>query len=246
MSLTDHYEVLGLDRSCTDAQIRAAYRMLARQHHPDLNGGSAESVIRTQALNAAHEVLGDPVRREAYDREWERWNRRQTGTVSGAGSRAANIAHEVRLRLDEFIRGAVLEIQVRDPGTGSGGERYELRIPAGTVPGTRFRIARRGVSAGSQVVVRVKAASDSRFKVRGTDLRCDLRIRLDRAMSGGNETVRGVDGRMLRVEIPARVARGASVTLPGEGLPRKGGGRGALMVRIVYQPEVRVKRMSRG
>ncbi|NBP24832.1 MAG: DUF3048 domain-containing protein, partial [Proteobacteria bacterium] len=67
--LPDHYAALGLHRRCTADQIRTAYRLLAKQHHPDLNGGSAESLAQTRALNAAHEVLGDPERRAAYDRE---------------------------------------------------------------------------------------------------------------------------------------------------------------------------------
>ena len=65
----NHYTVLGLDRRCTEAQIKTAYRLLARQHHPDLNPESAEALARTQALNAAYEVLSDPERRTAYDAE---------------------------------------------------------------------------------------------------------------------------------------------------------------------------------
>jgi curved DNA-binding protein len=66
-----HYATLGLDRRCTLAQIRAAYRVLAKQHHPDLNPNSPAAVRHTQALNAAHEILSDPERRAAYDQELE-------------------------------------------------------------------------------------------------------------------------------------------------------------------------------
>ncbi|MEI8108459.1 MAG: J domain-containing protein, partial [Verrucomicrobiota bacterium] len=66
---TDHYATLGLDRRCTEAQLRAAYRRLSKAHHPDLHGGSEASVRRTQEINEAHEVLSDPVRRRVYDRE---------------------------------------------------------------------------------------------------------------------------------------------------------------------------------
>ena len=51
------------------AQIRAAYRLLAKQHHPDLNAGSPAAGAHTQALNAAHEILSDPEKRAAFDRE---------------------------------------------------------------------------------------------------------------------------------------------------------------------------------
>ena len=66
--LPDFYATLGLDRRCTLEQIRRAYRLLAKRHHPDLHAGSAEAGARTRELNEAHETLSDPERRRAYDR----------------------------------------------------------------------------------------------------------------------------------------------------------------------------------
>ena len=60
-----HYEVLGVARSATTDQVRAAYRAAARDHHPDAGG----DVVRMRAVNAAWRVLGDPMRRAAYDRQ---------------------------------------------------------------------------------------------------------------------------------------------------------------------------------
>jgi hypothetical protein len=60
-----HYDVLGVARSATAAQVRAAYRAAARDHHPDAGG----DVDRMRAVNAAWRVLGDPARRAAYDRQ---------------------------------------------------------------------------------------------------------------------------------------------------------------------------------
>jgi len=61
-----HYEVLGVSREATTAQIRAAFRRLARDHHPDTStSGSAESLA---PINEAWRVLGDPALRRAYDR----------------------------------------------------------------------------------------------------------------------------------------------------------------------------------
>jgi len=56
MTLPDHYATLGLDRRCSSAQIRSAYRMLVKQHHPDVNAGSPTAIARAQELNVAHEV----------------------------------------------------------------------------------------------------------------------------------------------------------------------------------------------
>jgi curved DNA-binding protein CbpA len=64
----DPYKVLQVDPEAEDEVIAAAYRRLARKYHPDVGGGP-EAAARMTALNAAWELLGDPVRRVAFDRE---------------------------------------------------------------------------------------------------------------------------------------------------------------------------------
>ncbi|MDR3458695.1 MAG: DnaJ domain-containing protein [Verrucomicrobiae bacterium] len=237
-SRPDHYATLGLHRRCTEAQIRAAYRILAKQHHPDVNGGAREAVARTQALNAAYETLSDPDRRQAYDAESAAAKKTPTPPRPG---KAAALTKEIHLGILEFLRGAKLDVHVNDPGNLDGAETYELVIPPETAPGARFKIPRTG---GGFVVVRAKAKPDFRFKVRGSDLRCDLKINAQRALQGGVESVRGATGNFLRVPIPKKVASGEIIRLPGEGLPKTRGGRGDLLVRITYRPEVRITRAS--
>ena len=65
MGERSHYDVLGVTARATLGEVRAAYRRAARDHHPDA-GGDAQ---RMSDLNAAWHVLGDPVRRAAYDRQ---------------------------------------------------------------------------------------------------------------------------------------------------------------------------------
>ena len=238
----NHYAVLGLDRDCSAEQIRAAYRILAKRHHPDRNGGAPESVVRTQELNLAYETLGDPERRLAYDAELAEAGRRPRVTRTGRFDR--QVKQDVLLRIDEFFRGTTLEVRVNDPGNPGGPESYDLEIPPGTAPGTRFRIEREAAAGGGSVQVRLRARPDLRFKVRGSDLRCDLRIHARRAAEGGSESVRGPLGNYLRVAIPRGVARGELIRLEGEGLPGGRGGRGDLLVRVVYQPEVRIRRRA--
>ncbi len=239
---TNHYATLGLDRRCTRAQIRAAYRLLARQFHPDVNRGSREAVARTQELNAAYEILCDPELRRTYDRELD------DGEKSAAPKRPAkiqrNISQDVNLRPEDFLRGTKREVRINDPANPNGAEIYELIIPPHTAPGTRFRLPRDGTCAGGFVQLRVKPLPDFRFKIRGSDLRCDLKINSKRAAQGGVEMIRGISGAMLRVQIPRGVSRGKIVRVTGEGLPKPRGGRGDLLVRITYRVEVRVSRPS--
>ncbi len=238
----DHYSTLGLDRRCTTEQVRAAFRLLAKRHHPDVNPDSPDAVARTQELNAAYEVLSDPARRRAYDQELH------TAKSSDAAVRAAkiqrNISQDVHLRIEEFFRGATLEVRVNDPANPDGPESYPLTIPPGTAPGTRFRLPRVAHVDGGFVQVRVRALPGFRFKVRGSDLRCDLRINARRAAQGGTETMPGPTGGPLRVEISPGVGRGEIVRIPGEGMPKPRGGRGDLLVKITYRPEVRISRSS--
>ena len=237
----DHYATLGLDRRCTTAQIRTAYRLLAKRHHPDLNPDSSEAVTRSQELNAAHETLRDLARRRAYDRELD-------ASAPPALARAAkierHISQDAYLRIEDFIRGASLEVRVKDPANPHGPETYDLTVPPGTAPGARFRLPRGEPFAGGFVQVRVRALPGFRFKVRGSDLRCDLRISTQRATQGGTEMTVGATGGPLRVPIPAGIARGEILRVPGEGLPKPRGGRGDLLVRVTYRPEVRIARAS--
>lgn len=238
------YDVLGLDRDCTDDQVRMAYRLLARQHHPDLNPGSATAVAKTQELNAAYEILGDPGRRRAWDAEAAAAAAasRPSGASGSAGrSRSGRVVQDVALGILDFLRGTVLEVRVLDAGN-PGGEAYRLDVPAGTVPGTRRTVPRTHAPGGGVVEVRLKLRPDPQFKARGSDLRCDLRIPARRALEGGAESVRTPTGSRVRIDIPRRIATGTVLRVPGEGLPRAAGGRGDLLVRVLHTPEVRITR----
>lgn len=238
----DHYATLGLDRRCTPAQIGIAYRLLAKQHHPDLNSGSPAAGARTQAINAAYAALSDPDNRRAYDRDLDAANR--TLPRRGASQAGRNISQDVHLRLEEFLRGITLEVRVDDPGNPHGPETYPLVVPPETAPGTRFRVARPAPSEGGFILVRARVKPDFRFKVRGSDLRCDLKIKPERASQGGTEMLRSITGAMLRVQITRGIGRGEIIRLPGEGLPKARGGRGDLLVRVTYRPAVRITRAS--
>lgn len=163
----DYYDILGLKKGATEAEIKKAYRKMAHQHHPD-KGGSKE---KFQELNEAYQVLGDPSKKSQYD---------QFGSVGGgagdfggrpgAGGQAGgfdfggfnvnfggrdtggfgsifedlfeNAFSQVQVQLQISIAQAVLGDTLRFKT--QFGDEIELKVPGGTQTGTSFRFRGKG------------------------------------------------------------------------------------------------------
>ncbi|CAN5737146.1 DnaJ C-terminal domain-containing protein [soil metagenome] len=109
MEYRDYYAALGVPRTASQADIKKAFRKLARQYHPDVNKGEAAAERRFKEVSEANEVLSDPEKRKLYDQLGANW---QAYQQAGAGSG--------RPAADPFagFRGA---------GGGPGGVRFEFR-----------------------------------------------------------------------------------------------------------------------
>lgn len=73
MAYIDYYNVLGITKNATTAEIKKAYRKLARKHHPDLNPNNKEAEKKFQEINEANEVLSDPEKRKKFDKYGKDW-----------------------------------------------------------------------------------------------------------------------------------------------------------------------------
>lgn len=73
MEFIDYYKVLELDKNATDADIKKAYRKLARKYHPDLNPNDSDAKRKFQQINEANEVLSDPEKRKKFDTYGKDW-----------------------------------------------------------------------------------------------------------------------------------------------------------------------------
>ena len=238
MSKRDYYEVLGVNRSATDQDLKSAYRRLAHQHHPDKNPADPHAEERFKEAAEAYAVLSDPEQRSRYDRFGHAGVSTSAGAAWGApgfggiedilgdlfgfgdvfggagraGSRRTAQQRGADLRYD-------LEIALEQAATGM---TAQLRIPkletcesckgSGTAPGTQPETCRTCEGAG-QVRFQQGFFSVSRTcgNCRGTG----------RVITSPCEKCRGA-GRVERenqieVKIPAGVETGSRLRLQGEG-----------------------------
>lgn len=226
MEFKDYYATLGLTKTASDADIKRAYRKLARQYHPDLNPADKKAEARFKEINEANEVLGDPDKRRKYDELGANWRQYEQAASSGAAGGWPG-------------------------GAGGGwapGSGYRTMTPeemenafGGQNPFSDFfRTFFTGDAAEAQGG-RGRARSS-----RGHDMEQIVEIGLDEAFSGTTRRILSTrDGkeRSFEVRIPAGVKDGARIRAAGEGAPGTRGGKpGDLFLSIRLLPHPRFER----
>ena len=254
--MRDYYEILGVERSADDGVLKASYRKLAMEHHPDRNGGCEEAEGRFKEINEAYSILSDAQKRAAYDRFGH-------AGVNGSGGGGGNGQfHDVNDIFSEVFGDVFGDMfggrgrQRSGPARGQdlrydleitleqafAGSEVEITVPAsincescegsGAKPGTSPTVCGSCGGAG-----RVRA-SQGFFSIERACPRCggSGRLVLDPCQEcRGHGQLR--KERTLQVRIPAGVDDGARIRLAGEGdAGARGGPRGDLYIFLSVRP----------
>jgi molecular chaperone DnaJ len=240
MTETDYYEVLQVERTADANTLRAAYRKLAMECHPDRNGGCTKAEAKFKALSEAYECLKDPQKRAAYDRFGHAAFKGQSGFGGNGGAQDFGSFADIFDNLDEFfgqfmgrgqpggtrrngLRGSDLQVRLEVRLEDAyHGRSYEIEVdtagpckPCGGSGMTAESKRSRCGLCGGQGQVRVRQGPFSMAQP------CPDCRGLGEVVSDPCPRCRG-EGRVeekqtVRVDIPAGVDEGSKFRVPGKG-----------------------------
>lgn len=214
MAYIDYYKILGVNKSASQDDIKKAYKKLARKHHPDLNPSDPDAKRRFQEINEANEVLSDPEKRKKYDQYGEHWQHADQFEAQRQQQR------QYQGQYGEGGGGGFWS-----SSGGFSGEDGEFSDFFESLFGSRS--GRRGRSSGG---------------FRGQDFNAELQLSL-RDAAQTHKQVLTVNGKNIRITIPAGVENGQTIKLKGQGGPGTNGGpSGDLYITFVIPEDPVFKR----
>ena len=197
MAYIDYYKILGVDKSATQDDIKKAYRKRARKLHPDLNPNDKEAERQFKELNEANEVLSNPENRAKYDKYGEHWKHGEE-YEKAQQQQQRQYQHEGG-NFGGGFSGA-------DFGEGEDFSDFFQSMFGGT--GEGFGRSSRGSASG---------------KFKGQDVEAELTLSLKDAAITHPQTF-DINGKKVRITIPAGVYDGQQIRLKGHGSPGYNGG----------------------
>lgn len=210
MAFIDYYKVLGVSKSATTAEIKKAYRKLARKYHPDVNPNDKTAEQKFKEINEANEVLGDPEKRKKYDKYGKDW---QHGEAYEQAQRQQQSQRQYQHHASGGFEGASFS-------EGDFSDFFESMFGGGGA--TRGR----GRSAG----------------FRGQDFNAELQLDL-RDVYETHKRILNVNGKNIRLTIPAGVENGQVIKIAGKGGPGVNGGpNGDLLIQFNIGNNTKFKR----
>lgn len=234
MAKRDYYEVLGVSKGASDADIKKSYRKLARKLHPDVNPGDKTAQKRFQEVQEAYEVLKDTEKRQAYDRFGHSGPSFDPRTAAGsaAGPGPGGGAPFEGFHFETGDLGDLF-------GNLFGGGR---RNPAGPQPGEDVRgqieIPFREAVLGGTASLSLRREKE-----------CPTCHGTGRVGKGACPTCRGeglvAESERVRIKIPEGTSDGGTIRVPGKGAPgARGGPVGDLYVTVRVTPHAYFERQG--
>jgi len=223
MDFIDYYKILGVNKTATQGEIKSAYRKLARKLHPDLNPDDKEAHKKFQQINEANEVLSDPDKRKKYDQYGKDW---QHAEAFEKAQQEAGRSGQRRGGSGSFNSG---DFQ------GFGGDSFG---------GSSYSSEDSGEFSDffESLFGNAGARSGRRTSFRGQDYQAELQISLADAATT-HQRVLTVDGKNIRITIPAGVENGQVIKLKGHGAPGSNNGpAGDLYITFTIAEDPRWKR----
>jgi len=237
----DYYQILGVSRSATAAEIKKAYRKLARKYHPDVNPNNPEAEEKFKTIQGAYSVLSDDEKRQQYD---------TFGRVDGAPDMGFGGSRQTG---STWRDAGGFRVDFGDFNTATGGVQ-DLGDIFGQLFG-RHRAAepRRRPRRGADQEIEVEINFDD--AVRGTSITIPIQRQVQCSACKGSGHLDGsvcptchgsgvlISTERLRVKVPEGVADSQRVRVAGKGAEGRGGGSaGDLMVRVRVRPHPFFKR----
>lgn len=217
MDFVDYYKTLGVSKNASAEDIKKAYRKLARKFHPDVNPNDKEAHKKFQQINEANEVLSDPEKRKKYDQYGENWKH-------------AEQYEKARQQQGQQAGGGFGGFGGFGGGFGGGQEYTYSSGDEGSF--SDFFESLFGGARGRR----------SQAKFRGQDYNAELHLSLSDAYHTHKQTLT-VNGKNVRITIPAGVENGQQIKLKGYGSPGANGGpNGDLFITFVIPNEIDLKR----
>lgn len=225
----DYYELLGVKRDATDAELKKAYRKRARKFHPDVNPGDSTAEGKFKEIQQAYDVLSDAKQREIYDQVGH-----QAFTTGGAAGGPAGPAYGPNVNVEDLrdIFGRA--------GAGRAGRTQGFSFSGEDVGGVNDifeQLFQQGYGS-SRSWQGAPFAGNQRGAVRqkGPDRQAAVSISFEESYNGKELTIQDSAQGRIRVKIPAGIDHGGKVRLAGKGEPGLNGGPpGDLLLVITIQ-----------
>jgi molecular chaperone DnaJ len=245
MAAKDYYSILGISRSASDKDIKAAYRKLARKYHPDVNPGNKAAEEKFKEINQAYEVLSDTDKRKKYDQYGENWEHADQ-FAQASGQPGGQNASGAGFDFNRFNFGGAQGGATFNSGVGMDSIFEEL---FGGARG-RHTQPRRGQDIEHPVEITLEEAftGASRLLNLQSEEPCQNCGGTGRVQKNICPTCRGAGAvprvRQLEVKIPAGVKTGSRVRIAGQGGPGHGGAAGNLYLLITVLPHAGFERQD--